>query len=199
MIAAPLDLVFDIEKLQDHLEKYVIPLEPMKQSDAFGGWSVLSSNGSYQDGWHQGHLLMQVHTNNTAIQQGLTKMGAKRSSEYVIPTEICHGYLNEVVNEITKTGLRPRRARVIRLSAGSASSWHRDSPDHSRMVRLHVPIFTNAGCFFEVEGEREQLPATGRAYLLRVNRLHRVVNEGAEHRYHLVMDVTDNEYAIHAP
>ncbi len=199
MIAAPLKLTFDINRLREHVEKYVIPLEPIRQSNSFGGWSVLSSDGTYKDGWHMGHVLIEKESRTEDINKGLAEMGARPSAEYVYPTEICHGYLLEVIEEIKKLGFRPRRARIIRLSSGLASSWHRDSPEHSRFVRLHVPIITNADCFFEIEGDKEHLPATGQAYLLRVNRLHRVVNRGPEDRYHLVMDVDDENCECQAP
>lgn len=199
MISAPLNIVFDVGLLRDHIEKYVKPLEPIKQSSSFGGWSVLSADGTYKDGWHMGHVLIDKDAASEAIYDGLAKMGARPTSEYVYPTEICHGYMAEVIESIRSLNLNPRRARIIRLTAGLASSWHRDWPEHSRFVRLHVPIITNTGCFFEVEGDREHLPATGQAYLLRVNRLHRVVNQGHDDRYHLVMDVDDENCECQAP
>jgi hypothetical protein len=193
MIFESINLHFDVIKLQEHIAQHVLKLEPAQQSIEFGGWSVLSSNGNYQDGWHQGALTLKEGLTNEQQLQALQKMGAKRSSEYVIPTEICHGYLQEVINKISENGFEPKRARIMKLLANSASSWHRDAPDHYDSVRLHIPIMTNSECFFEIsETERQHIPANGQAYLVRVNRLHRVVNGGPTDRYHLVMDVVDH-------
>ena len=62
--------------------------------------------------------------------------------------------------------------------------------------RLHVPIRTNPGCFFEwklASGkiERVHFPADGRGYFVRVDQTHRAVNqmpEGAK-RVHLLCGV----------
>lgn len=183
---------FDIEKLKDHLEKFVFPLQPVFQSEAFGGWSVLSSDGSYKDGWHKGHRIFDTNLPKEIVLDSLRKENAKRSTEYVFPTEICVGYLQQVVEQLTSAGLEPHRARIIQLAAKSSSIWHRDALDSVYSVRLHIPIITNSGCYFETEDERDHLSADGSAYFLYVNRMHRVVNAGDSHRYHLVIDVKDS-------
>jgi len=184
---------FDIEKLVKHLKSVVFPLDPQMQAPAFGGWSVLSSNQNYRDGWHRGHVLINKDTRIEDLTKNLKQLGAKPWSEYVYPTEICSGYLLEVIDSIKAKGFSPRRARIIKLCARSASAWHRDAPDDFPLVRLHVPIITNPECFFEIETGRCHLAADGNSYLIRVNRIHRVVNGGETDRYHLVMDVVSNE------
>ncbi len=182
---------FDIKKLREHIENHVLSLEPVHQSAAFGGWSVLSSNSSYKDGWHSGHLGLQKEQSKEEILSSIKSAGGKRSTEYCYPTEICHGYLEEVINRIKEMGFEPRRARIIKLAAGLSSVWHRDAPDNIPCVRLHVPIFTNPGCFFEIENGKDHMTADGSSFLVRVNRMHRVYNEGTEDRFHLIMDVND--------
>ena len=185
---------FDIERLKSHFREFVLPLEPVYQSPAFGGWSVLSSNGSYKDGWHRGHRLFNEDEKKTEqVKDAFIKAGIKRSQEYVVPTEICHGYLQEVMSQLSSHGLNPCRVRIIQLAAGMSSIWHRDYADHEYGVRLHIPIITNSGCFFETETEREHLVADGSAYFIAVNRVHRVINEGSTHRYHIVGDVKDTQ------
>lgn len=190
MIAEKWDLKLDIEKLRDFLLQNVLDKEITKQTEAFGGWSVLSSDGDFRDGWQQGHLLFRPGVREEVKRQ--IKAQLKKSiTEYTYETEICKGYMREVIEIIRNSGLSPHRARVIRLSAGMACSWHRDAPDNIYSVRLHVPIVTNEGCFFETRYGREHLPADGSAYFLYVNNEHRVVNEGDKDRFHLVMDVKD--------
>lgn len=188
---------FDIKKLQEHLLNHVLPLPPVEQSKSFGGWSVLSSNGSYQDGWHMGHKVIKDQMEGAVLDKELEGIGAKSIMEYKVPTEICHGYLKEVMDTLLPSGLHPRRARITRLTKGLHSSWHRDGPDNRYFVRLHIPIITNPGCIFEAEenGQHESahMPADGSCYIIKVNRMHQVRNEGTEDRFHLIMDVWDTE------
>lgn len=188
---------FDMSLLKNHLETYVLPLEPVAQSASFAGWSVLSSDGSYRDGWHKGHLALTPGKTEEEMVAHIRRLGGKPIDEYKVPTEICHGYLNEVMEYLISFKLEPRRARIIRLSPRASSIWHRDASDGEYAVRLHVPLITNAGCFFETRGERDHLAADGSSYFLFVNREHRVVNEGDTHRYHLVMDVWDRTGVSH--
>lgn len=190
MIAEKWDLKLSVDKLRDYLFKSVVDKEITQQSKAFGGWSVLSSDGDYRDGWVQGHLLYVPEVSEDVKNQIRSQLN-KRTTEYTYETEICTGYMKDVITLIRRSYLYPYRARVIRLSAGMASSWHRDAPNSTYAVRLHIPIVTNEGCFFETRSGREHLPADGSAYFLYVNNEHRVVNEGTADRFHLVMDVTD--------
>ncbi len=195
MIYEKLNFSYDVQKLQQHLKDYVIALPVTSQSPAFGGWSVTSSNGDFRDGWGQGHLIFEEKkkqfTNKEELLSELKKLSVLPSHAYKVPTEICHGYLYEVFKDIASRGFVPRRARIIRLPPQSSSSWHRDQPDQVFGVRLHIPIETNPYCFFECEDGKAHLPADGSVYLLRVNRMHRVYNEGSLPRYHLVMDIDD--------
>ncbi len=182
---------FDIKKLCDHLEKYVLPLESVQQSVSFGGWSVLSSNGDYKDGWLMGHKVISSEMSKEALNENLKKVGFTEIENYKHPTEICHGYLKEVADFLLASGVNPRRMRLIRLTKGMSSSWHRDGPDNRYFVRLHVPIITNSGCVFETDEGSAHMPADGSSYFLKVNRMHRVSNRGEADRFHLVMDVWD--------
>lgn len=182
---------FDINKLQAHLHDYVLPLESVQQSSGFGGWAVTSSNGSYKDGWQMGHVQVKPNMTKEEIWQGMQKAGLKPIQNYILPTEICHGYLKHIMDFIQDHGLTPARARIVKLMPNFASSWHRDAPENIYCVRLHVPIITNEGCFFETENAREHLPADGSSYFIFVNRIHRVVNNGEAPRFHLIVDVRD--------
>lgn len=191
MIYERLNFTYDVEKLKKHLNEFVLNLPITSQSPHFGGWSVTSSNGDYRDGWGTGHLIFnnQQFSSKAEVLEALKEHSVLSPQAYRIPTEICHGYLAEVVEDIAKRGFQPRRVRIIRLPSQGASTWHRDYPDEILGVRLHVPIETNSDCFFECDEGKAHLPADGSAYLLRVNRMHRVFNQGNTSRYHLVMDV----------
>lgn len=176
MISEKINFNFDIQKLRIHLEDIVFKKEITRQSSAFGGWSVLSSNGDYKDGWQKAHL-----SNQPSV----------KFYQYKMETEICTGYLLDIIKKIRSLDLDPSRARLIKLSAGMSSVWHTDASPETYAVRLHIPIITNEGCYFETRNEREHLPADGSGYFIAVNREHRVINEGSIDRIHLVMNVED--------
>lgn len=192
MVYEKLHLGLDVERLQSYLKDVVLNKEITRQSPAFGGWSVLSATGSYKDGWQQGHLLLKPDTAEEKKQQ-IKKSIPQKFYTFTNKTEICIGYMDEIIEVIKSKGLRPARARIICLSAGMACSWHRDAPDDVYAVRLHIPIITNRGCFFETADEREHMPADGSGYIIAVNREHRVINKGDTDRVHLVMDIYDIE------
>lgn len=193
MIYEKMPFGYDIELLRKHLREFVLPLPRTDQSDAFGGWSITSSNGDFKDGWFRGHLILEKGNFNNIeeLRKEFLKKGIPLPSQSTVPTEICHGYFSQVMEDIKNRGLSPCRARVICLKSQSQSTWHQDMPSDQYGVRLHIPILTNEGCFFECDEGGAHLPADGSAYLLSVNRRHRVINNGNEHRYHIVMDICD--------
>ena len=194
MIFEELPFQFDVEKLRSHLRESVLPLSPHMVGSFFGGWSVLSSNGSYRDGWVSGERAFQPEfMPGSSVNEKLAAPGVKPSVEYSRPTEICTGYLQEVIDTIRAAGFEPTRARLSLLKAKGESSLHRDGPDSAYVVRLHVPIVTNAECFFNCDEGSAHLPANGQSYILRVNRMHQVVNSGNEDRIHLIMSVRDTQ------
>jgi aspartyl/asparaginyl beta-hydroxylase (cupin superfamily) len=79
------------------------------------------------------------------------------------------------------------------LKPGSETPFHRDYPEWLYGVRLHIPIITNPNCIFEYEHEARHLPADGRAYLLKINRIHRVCNFGVSDRIHFLCDFFDTK------
>jgi hypothetical protein len=181
--------------LREHVLTQVIgKYAPIMQGRYFGGWSVYSANGHYNDGWHQGHMLFkQVEGKQVFDYQAAEKMGKKSERSFRVPTEICFGYMAVVMSQIEDLGFEPRRARVSIITKQGSTSWHRDAEDKNYAVRLHIPIITNENCFFENRREKYSMPADGSAYLVRVNCEHRAYNLGPEHRYHLIMQVWDHK------
>lgn len=86
-------------------------------------------------------------------------------------------------------------ARLLKLHAGSGIREH---SDHALgyadgLVRLHVPIVTNADVAFYLDGERIPM-GQGECWYLDLNRPHRVDNRSAEDRVHLVIDCVVDEW-----
>lgn len=192
MIFEELNFQFDVERLRAHLVETVLPFAPQMVGKYFGGWSVLSSNGSYLDGWASGDKAFQADfMPGATLTEKFAALGVKKNASYVHPTEICVGYLNDVIQTIKNAGFEPMRARLSLLKPHGQSTLHRDAEDSEYAVRLHVPILTSEKCLFKCEEGSAHLRANGRAYLLRVNRMHQVVNEGDHDRIHLIMSVRD--------
>ncbi|MFA6265306.1 MAG: aspartyl/asparaginyl beta-hydroxylase domain-containing protein [Pseudolabrys sp.] len=83
--------------------------------------------------------------------------------------------------------------RLMRLSPGSVIKEHRDHDlrFEDGTVRIHVPVITNAGVDFRLNGVRCPM-AAGSAWYLRLSDPHSVANRGETDRIHLVIDATVN-------
>lgn len=192
MIYEKLKFRFDLNLLVEHFRTQVLPLPPVT-TKSICGWSVLSSDGHYTDGWHSASSVMNQSMSAEELTKNIVALGGKSTSAYVKPTEICTGYLAEVIKTFQIKGFQPTRARISRLQPQQTTTWHKDAPENLYCARIHVPLVTNKDCFFETEIERDHLSADGSAYILFVNRLHRAVNFGDADRYHLIMDATDSQ------
>jgi hypothetical protein len=85
--------------------------------------------------------------------------------------------------------------RLMRLAPGSSIKEHQDydlSFEHG-MVRIHIPVLTNTGVDFRLNGTRVAMPA-GSCWYLRLSDPHSVANRGANDRVHLVIDAVVNEW-----
>ena len=156
MISERWDVKFDVNKLREHFYKEIIDKEITRQSAAFGGWSILSSTGDFKDGWHGGHRLLDLKVDQQE-KLLLQKDQPKKSSSYCVETQLCTGYVKEVIEVIRRHNLKPRRARIISLTAGMSCVWHKDVNEKTYAVRLHIPIITNSGCFFETRKRLRQI------------------------------------------
>ena len=86
-------------------------------------------------------------------------------------------------------------ARLMRLTPGSLIKEHRDHElaFEQGMVRIHIPVVTNAGVDFRLNGTRVVMPA-GSSWYLRLSDRHSVANRGLSDRVHLVIDAVVNDW-----
>jgi len=85
--------------------------------------------------------------------------------------------------------------RLLRLGPGAGVREHTDynlGYDDGE-VRFHVPIATNPQAVFELEGQRIEMQP-GESWYVDFNLRHRVANDGAEPRIHLVIDCVVNAW-----
>lgn len=185
----------EIEKLEAHLRNFVFPLDPVFVGSYFGGWSVWSATGDYKDGFQRGQLIYDPNfMPGSTVKEKSEALGIKSREHYRIPTQICHGYLAEVVNQIRSLGLEPARVRLSILKSGGHSTKHRDAPEGQYSIRLHIPIITNPGAVFATQDEESHMPADGSAYILDVSREHQVFNRGHQDRVILLADIVDRPW-----
>ena len=83
--------------------------------------------------------------------------------------------------------------RLMRLTPGSVIKEHHDNDlsFEQGMVRIHIPVVTNDGVDFRLNGMTCPMPA-GSAWYLRLSDPHSVANRGTEDRVHLVIDAAVN-------
>ncbi|GAA5120283.1 aspartyl/asparaginyl beta-hydroxylase domain-containing protein [Luteolibacter yonseiensis] len=88
-----------------------------------------------------------------------------------------------------------RSVRLLRLTAGSNIREHRDYDlgYDAGEVRVHVPVITNPGVEFFLDGKRI-IMNEGECWYLDLNRPHRVRNRGESDRIHLVIDCQLNDW-----
>ncbi len=99
-------------------------------------------------------------------------------------------------SEVLQTFCCPIEAvRLMKLSAGSRIKEHRDFDldVECGSARLHIPIRTNDGVDFRLNGTRVILQE-GECWYLRLSDPHSVYNQGSTDRVHLVIDVRTNEW-----
>jgi hypothetical protein len=188
-----LNLKFDLQALQLFVNQLCQQVPPIMRSPAIGGWALQGHSGSYRDGWefefcpYNGpHNLSPAWTPRNSTEEKIISL-----QDFAKPTSINNLTTLTVLEKLQAQGFFPRRARIMKLSAGSSCVWHQDGNKNVYQVRLHIPIFTNDKCFFDYEDGSHHLLADGTAYLLKINRPHRVRNEGLTDRYHFVTHVWD--------
>ncbi len=73
------------------------------------------------------------------------------------------------------------RVRILRKTARSTLSWHKDPEP-----RLHIPIITNPGCRMVIEDKAFHMPADGSVWIVNAKKYHNFFNGGEEDRIHLI-------------
>src|SRR5579862_4166118 len=92
------------------------------------------------------------------------------------------------------------RAMVAKLPPGARIDPHRDRhPSFACGHRIHVPITTNPGVRFSVDGRPHSLQV-GQAYEINNIKVHSVINRGSTDRIHFIFDYipSDKEPAARA-
>ncbi len=196
VIAEKLNLVIDLQGLLIALEPLMLAHPPIQRSKAIGGWTIQSTNQSYTDGFSNEFCPYNGPNNKNPSwnPRNDSERGLPPIQEYKHPTELSCEPVLELIRKLEGLGFYPRKARILKLTAGAESVWHTDGSKKYYQVRLHVPLITNSGCLFETDHGKIHMPADGSAYLVKINQNHRVINHGPKDRFHIVMNVWDTKH-----
>lgn len=175
----------DLTALRDDFERHVRPCQPTQyfhNNSSYEGWAITSRDGSISDGVKRVPQADRV-LNGIRIEQATT------------PTRAATATFRQVLDDLSRLGMRCFRSRVMRLSnEGFEMTMHRDATRES--WRLHIPLITTPESIFEwdVPGLgliQTHLPADGSAWLVRVDIPHRAVNRnpGQCERIHFLTSV----------
>jgi hypothetical protein len=170
---------FDAEKIKAEVAQLEAGLwmQHYNKSHYEGGWTVLplrSINGSPDN-------IVSVHAS------------AGTANQYVDTAllESCP-YIKTVLSFFAceKTAVR-----LMKLYAGAVINEHRDQEMsfEEGEVRFHIPVVTNPGVEFYLDGERVPMQE-GECWYLNLSLKHRVSNTGTADRVHLVIDCKVNDW-----
>jgi hypothetical protein len=96
--------------------------------------------------------------------------------------------MHDIIRRFYPPGGTIIRAMAAKLLAGGRIVPHRDShPSFAIGHRVHVPIVTNPRVRFMIDGRPYQLEV-GKAYEINNQKVHSVMNKGAEDRINFIFD-----------
>jgi len=132
----------------------------------------------------------ELDITNVFLQQGNKNNNKTYASlaekDFSEPTEIFTGYLAEVLSKfkspLTKT-------RLLNLKPKGLIAPHVDFPYYEQ-IRVHACIFSNDDTWWEVEGEKFQIPCDGNFYWFDTGKYHAVWNDGNSDRIVLSVNLS---------
>ncbi len=173
---ASLEINFDSNTLQNELNSLI--------SDE--DW-LMHFNTSYFDGEWKGINLITSSNNPLSLAPDKTTDEAQSVFDLdLIP---------QTKALLEKFECRILSARYLKLRSGSSIKTHVD-PDigyWNNLVRIHLPISTNASTWFTINNVKLQMPIN-QTWYADFSKPHSVVNEGDTDRIHLVLDLEVNAW-----
>ena len=192
-----LDFTVDVDKICKQLE-VVKAMNKATYDDhgygpMFGGFGLLTDTGEFTGGMMSGK---QVWVDGKIDFQKAVDKGINFEYNYDTKTKLCVGETEKLVDKLVDLGINPRRARYTVLKAGGKSTTHTDSLKGEYACRLHVPLITNEKCKHRIYEDDKiidevYLPADGSVYVMRVNLMHKIVNESKKDRWHFLCSIYD--------
>lgn len=193
---------FDLDKLKKQvleiqnnygLKPFPIKKNSTKKRMTYRGIGITSRKNSSDPLYDSLHLYNsngEIDISDSFNQQSINNQNKKVVSLYERnfsePTEIYTGYLSEILSKF-KSPLT--KCRFLELCPKGVITPHVDFPYYEQ-IRIHAVITTNENVFWEVEGEKFQIPADGNFYWFDTGRYHSVYNNGNTSRIVLSVNLS---------
>lgn len=107
-----------------------------------------------------------------------SKLPALYEGDFTEHTEIYNDYFDRVFSKFKS---RISKASILEMRAGGWLGSHVDFP-YYKGIRLHASISGCSNAWYEVNGERFQIPEDGHWYFFDTGKYHSAWNEGPDHR-----------------
>lgn len=173
-----LPLNFDAGRMQAELRAIEAEgwIDHFVRQNYTGSWSVIPLRGPVG----ASHPVRMIYSDPTCSEFEDTPFLARSP------------YFQEI---LASFGCELDAVRLMKLAIGSDIKEHRDHDlDYALgQVRLHVPVATNPGVEFFLNGTRVWMEE-GECWYLRLSDPHRVANRGDADRVHLVIDARVNDW-----
>lgn len=119
---------------------------------------------------------------------GWPEMKVTRESAWDALKETALPLMRQIIADFYAPGGQVIRAMAAKLKAGAIISPHRDThPSFTRSHRIHVPISSNPGVRFMINGRPYRFEV-GKAYEINNQQNHSVMNSGSEDRITFIFD-----------
>ena len=178
---------FDLDKMRRHVDNLLeqhqtISITKNKDGDKFnryrglGFYSRQGSNNPLEDHFiRRDELTGEVYPDDLHLNNNLPQL---IENDFTNPTSILDDYFTEVFG-VFKSKIS--KASLLDLRPLGWLGSHVDFP-YYKTVRLHASISGNENAWYEVNGERFQLPADGNWYFIDTGKYHSIWNDGRENR-----------------
>ena len=107
-------------------------------------------------------------------------------NDFVAPTEIYNDYFKKIFS-VFKSPIS--KASLLELKSKGYLGSHVDFP-YYKCIRLHATIKGGEGAWYEINGERFQIPADGNWYFIDTGKFHSIWNEGNDDRLTINVNLT---------
>ena len=178
---------FDLDKMRRHVDNLLeqhqtISITKNKDGDKFnryrglGFYSRQGSDTPLEDHFiRRDELTGEVYPDDLHLNNNLPQL---IESDFTNPTSILDDYFTEVFG-VFKSKIS--KASLLDLRPSGWLGSHVDFP-YYRTIRLHASISGNKNAWYEVNGEKFQLPADGSWYFIDTGKYHSIWNDGHENR-----------------
>lgn len=162
-----------------------VPAEPLIETvlaQDVGAWKANQHRQTAYEVHYQTESLVMVFCD------GWPDLEVKREAAWDALQETAVPLMQQIIGSHYAPGGTIIRAMAAKLKAGGVITPHRDShPSFVHSHRIHVPITTNPGVRFMINGRPYRFEV-GKAYEINNQKNHSVMNNGSEDRITFIFD-----------